>query len=176
MKNLSTNEKIGVAVGILVVGFFFIFGNILINIFNSGTFEGSMNTRQTTQTTSQATNTPPTTIDTSPATTGQLGIQDISVGTGAVAQPGDTVTVNYVGTFTDGTVFDSSIARKQPFSFVLGAGKVIPGWDQGVAGMKVGGTRVLVIPPELGYGSQDVGPIPAGSTLIFQIQLLKVTK
>lgn len=95
-------------------------------------------------------------------------------GTGAEAVAGKTVSVNYTGTLTDGTKFDSSYDRNQPFSFVLGAGEVIKGWDQGVAGMKVGGKRKLVIPPSLGYGAQANGKIPANSTLVFEVELLDV--
>lgn len=105
---------------------------------------------------------------------GKLMITDTVVGTGAEAVPGTNVTVHYVGTFENGQVFDSSIERGQPFTFPLGAGRVIQGWDQGVAGMKVGGKRTLVIPPELGYGSQVVGSIPPNSTLVFEVELLDV--
>lgn len=103
-----------------------------------------------------------------------LIIQDTVVGTGAEAKAGDTVSVHYVGTLTDGTKFDSSVDRGEPFSFTLGAGQVIPGWDQGLVGMKEGGTRMLLIAPELAYGAQAVGPIPANSALQFEVQLLKV--
>ncbi len=99
---------------------------------------------------------------------------DEVVGTGAEAVAGKHVTVNYLGTLTDGTKFDSSYDRNQPFDFDLGAGQVIKGWDQGVAGMKVGGKRKLVIPPELGYGSQAAGSIPPNSTLVFEVELLDV--
>ncbi|MBI3258539.1 MAG: FKBP-type peptidyl-prolyl cis-trans isomerase [Ignavibacteriae bacterium] len=105
---------------------------------------------------------------------GTLEITDIIVGTGAEAVFGSTVTVHYVGTFTDGVKFDSSHDRNKPFSFVLGEGQVIKGWDQGVLNMKVGGKRKLVIPPSLGYGSHDYGPIPGKSTLIFEVELLGV--
>jgi FKBP-type peptidyl-prolyl cis-trans isomerase len=105
---------------------------------------------------------------------GQLMITDIVEGTGAEALPGTNVTVHYVGTLENGQVFDSSVARGEPFVFPLGAGMVIQGWEQGVAGMKVGGKRRLVIPPELGYGAQAVGTIPANSTLIFEVELLDV--
>lgn len=104
-----------------------------------------------------------------------LKINDVTVGTGATAANGDTVTVNYVGTLDDGTKFDSSYDRKQPFTFLLGNGDVIKGWDLGVAGMKVGGKRELTIPPELGYGAQANGPIPPNSTLHFTIELLSVS-
>ena len=103
-----------------------------------------------------------------------LGITDETVGKGAKAVAGKSVTVNYSGTLADGTEFDSSYKRNQPFTFTLGAGQVISGWDQGVAGMKVGGKRKLVIPPSLGYGSRANGAIPADSTLTFEIELLSV--
>jgi FKBP-type peptidyl-prolyl cis-trans isomerase len=102
--------------------------------------------------------------------------KDVVVGTGAEAVSGKKVTVNYVGTLTDGTKFDASADHGQPFSFMLGAGQVIKGWDQGVLGMKVGGKRSLVIPPELAYGASGVpgSPIGANATLKFDIELLKV--
>ena len=104
-----------------------------------------------------------------------LQIQDEVVGTGTEAITGKKVTVNYVGTLTDGTKFDSSYDRNQPFSFNLGAGEVIKGWDEGVSGMKVGGKRKLTIPSSLGYGDAGVpGAIPGGATLIFEVELLKV--
>lgn len=103
-----------------------------------------------------------------------LQIQDEVVGTGVEAVAGKSVTVNYIGTLTDGIKFDSSYDRNQPFTFNLGAGEVIQGWDQGVVGMKVGGKRKLTIPPSLGYGSQTVGSIPPNSTLIFEVELLNV--
>jgi len=104
-----------------------------------------------------------------------LKINDVTVGTGAEAQNGETVTVNYVGTLDNGTKFDSSYDRHQPFSFTLGKGDVIKGWDLGVLGMKVGGKRELTIPPELGYGSQQVSVIPPNSTLHFTVELLSVS-
>ena len=105
----------------------------------------------------------------------KLVIKDQTVGKGAAAKNGDTVTVNYTGWLTDGTKFDSSIG-KAPFSFTLGAGEVIPGWDQGVAGMKVGGKRKLTIPADLGYGAQGAGggAIPPNATLVFDVELLKI--
>jgi FKBP-type peptidyl-prolyl cis-trans isomerase len=110
----------------------------------------------------------------SPSANG-LQVTDEVVGTGDEAVAGKTVSVNYVGTLMDGKKFDSSYDRNQPFEFQLGAGQVIKGWDQGVAGMKVGGKRKLVIPPELGYGSQGAGDsIPPNSTLVFEVELLGV--
>ena len=104
-----------------------------------------------------------------------LEIQDIKVGTGALAQAGKNVTVHYVGTLTNGNKFDSSRDRGEGFQFELGAGEVIQGWDQGVAGMKVGGLRKLTIPPELGYGARGFPPvIPPNSTLVFEVELLSV--
>ena len=102
-----------------------------------------------------------------------LGYTDVAAGAGATAAPGQHVTVHYTGWLTDGSKFDSSRDRGQPFSFKLGAGHVIRGWDEGVAGMRVGGRRMLHIPPALGYGAGGAGPIPGGATLIFAVELLK---
>jgi peptidylprolyl isomerase len=105
----------------------------------------------------------------------QVKIEDLQVGTGAEALPGKTITVNYTGTLTNGTVFDSSYGRNEPFTLQLGAGQVIPGWDQGLQGMKVGGKRRLTIPPSLAYGAQGAGDlIPPNSTLVFEVELLDV--
>ena len=112
----------------------------------------------------------------SPTGPSTLVIDDLVVGTGATAATGDTVTVNYVGTLQNGTKFDSSYDRNQPFTFRIGAGQVIAGWEQGVPGMKVGGVRRLLVPPGLGYGRRSVGKgmIPPNSTLLFEIELLAV--
>jgi len=104
-----------------------------------------------------------------------LKIDDVSVGTGAEAVAGRTVSVHYTGRLLDGTTFDSSVGRGRPFTFQLGAGMVIQGWDQGFAGMRVGGKRQLTIPPEMGYGARGFPPvIPANATLIFDVELLDV--
>ena len=103
-----------------------------------------------------------------------LQVQDLKVGTGPEAKTGFAVAVNYLGTLENGTKFDSSYDRGQPFQFVLGAGQVIKGWDIGVVGMKVGGKRKLVIPPALAYGEKGIGPIPPNSTLVFEVELLAV--
>ncbi len=107
--------------------------------------------------------------------TSELQIQILQEGEGKGAQAGDTVTVNYTGTLSDGTQFDSSLDHGVPFIFELGTGKVIPGWDQGLLGMKVGEKRHLIIPPDLAYGSQGVPPvIPPNATLIFDVEMLGI--
>jgi len=109
------------------------------------------------------------------ATDSGLQYIDVEPGEGDLAEAGDTVSVHYTGWLVDGTKFDSSKDRGTPFQFPLGAGRVIKGWDEGVAGMKVGGVRKLIIPPELGYGSRGAGSaIPPNATLIFEVELLEV--
>lgn len=103
-----------------------------------------------------------------------MTIEDVKVGAGATAEAGKLVSVHYVGTLVNGAKFDSSRDRGMPFTFKLGAGQVIEGWDTGVAGMKVGGVRKLVIPPDLAYGDRAIGSIPANSTLVFEVELLDV--
>jgi FKBP-type peptidyl-prolyl cis-trans isomerase len=106
----------------------------------------------------------------------ELQIEDVVVGTGTEATKGKTVNVHYVGTLENGTKFDSSRDRSETFAFKLGAGMVIQGWDQGVAGMKVGGTRKLTIPGHLAYGSRGYpGLIPPNATLLFEVELIKVS-
>ena len=104
-----------------------------------------------------------------------LGIEDTIAGDGETAAAGQRVTVHYTGWLTDGSKFDSSKDRDDPFEFWLGQGQVIRGWDEGVQGMKVGGTRKLTIPPEMGYGTRGAGGvIPPNATLVFEVELLKV--
>lgn len=117
---------------------------------------------------------PATPVPAAPAAT-ELKMEDTKVGTGATAKTGDEVTVHYTGYLTDGTKFDSSLDSNQPFTFKVGNGDVIAGWDQGIPGMKVGGKRKLTIPSELGYGPQGAGDvIPPNATLVFDVELLSV--
>lgn len=150
MKTLDTKEWVAILVAIFVVGFFFVFGQTLVSLFTSSDTKDKMVQQS------------------------QLQIEDNPVGGGEIAQAGSRVVVHYTGRFTDGKVFDSSVTRGEPFQFVLGTGQVIKGWDQGIVGMRVGGKRILIIPSDLGYGPSDYGPIPGGSTLIFEVELLKV--
>ena len=105
-----------------------------------------------------------------------LYIRDVKTGSGLAATPGTQVRVHYTGWLPNGEKFDSSRDRDEPFEFVLGAGEVIPGWDQGVVGMQVGGRRTLVLPPHLGYGAAGIGPIPGNAVLVFDVELLDVQR
>ncbi len=175
MRKLTFIEWIAVAAALVVVSIF-----VFPSWFGAIFFPSNASPEAQNQATAAALNASSTTT-TTPTTNMQnistipgLMAYDTTVGTGTPAVSGTQVTVNYVGTLQDGTVFDSSQSHGQPFTFTLGAGQVIKGWDEGVAGMKVGGTRELVISPDLGYGDNQVGPIPPGSTLIFQVELLSV--
>ena len=110
-----------------------------------------------------------------PVTATGLEYEDLTEGTGASPQTGQTVTVHYTGWLTNGTKFDSSVDRNTPFRFPIGRGRVIAGWDEGVASMKVGGRRKLTIPSNLGYGPQGAGGvIPPNATLVFEVELISV--
>jgi len=126
----------------------------------------------------QASSSAESTASPSVATTSALPsgfkIEDVQVGNGAEVKRGDTVTINYKGTLTNGIKFDSSYDRGTPFTTQIGVGQVIKGWDLGVVGMKVGGKRRLTIPPDLAYGNRDIPGIPANSTLIFELELIAV--
>ncbi len=159
---ITTAIAVAIALVIVIFGFF---GNSIFAFFSGNVTQPA---------TSQAARSPLTTKTAS--ATSKLSITDNVVGTGALAQRGDQVAILYKGMFQDGKVFDSSQAHKnKPLQFVVGGGRVIPGMDEGVIGMKVGGTRTIVIPPSLGYGSHVVGPIPANSTLTFEVKLVGVT-
>ncbi|MBX4198104.1 FKBP-type peptidyl-prolyl cis-trans isomerase [Candidatus Parcubacteria bacterium] len=154
--NISKQEWITLAVGLVII-----IGLIFINIRGAASntlLNNSMDSQNQEQSSTPA----------------QLQITDEKVGTGAEAKTGSTVSVHYTGTFANGQKFDSSRDAGKPFSFTLGAGNVIKGWDQGLIGMKVGGKRKLVIPPGLAYGPNDHGPIPGNSTLYFEVELLDV--
>jgi len=104
----------------------------------------------------------------------RMVIDDIKVGTGVEVKEGDTVSVHYAGRLQSGQEFDNSRQRGEAFEFVVGGGQVIKGWEEGLVGMKEGGERILVIPPEKGYGDQGIGPIPGGATLVFSIELIEI--
>jgi peptidylprolyl isomerase len=159
-------------IGLLVAGGVLVIVVAVILIGRSG---GGSDSENAAKTPIKVPNGPAIQIPSGPAPT-QLVKKDLKPGTGAEAAQGDKVGVQYVGVLYDnGTQFDSSFDRGQPFSFQLGGGQVIPGWDQGVAGMKVGGRRELIIPPDLAYGAQGRPPtIPPNATLVFVIDLVSV--
>ena len=101
-------------------------------------------------------------------------IDDILIGSGPKVEDGDTVTTHYIGSTQDGVQFDNSYLKGEPFTFTVGDGKVIAGWEKGLIGMQKGGQRILVIPPHMGYGDLEVGPIKAGSNLVFAVELLDI--
>jgi FKBP-type peptidyl-prolyl cis-trans isomerase len=110
----------------------------------------------------------------SPTGPSTVQTEDLVVGTGAVAANGSIVTVNYIGRLQSGAVFDDSYARGQPIAFRIGAAQVIPGFEQGIVGMRVGGKRRVTIPPQLAYGSSGNGPIPPNATIVFEVELMAV--
>jgi FKBP-type peptidyl-prolyl cis-trans isomerase len=167
-----TQTGIAVALALAVVIFFFVFGGMSFFATPTSPDETSLEAAAANATTNQTTSTTMPTENTT-----QLQITDEIIGTGAAAATGDSVTVNYVGSFTNGTIFDASANHGTTgFTFNLGAGQVIKGWDDGIVGMKEGGKRRLIVPASLGYGPNDYGPIPGNSTLIFEVELLKVQK
>ncbi len=176
------NNGILVSIGVIVIC-----GLVLIStvIFGNGSQEKALasNLTDATPATAQNTNlqqeiTIAMDLDLSNAVTTASGLKYVVVkeGDGATPQKGNNVTVHYTGTLEDGTKFDSSRDRNQPFSFKIGVGQVIKGWDEGVGSMKVGEQRILIIPPELGYGARGAGGvIPPNATLIFDVELLKIS-
>ena len=153
MKNLNKNQWIAVSLSLVLLGYL-LFTDFIMKLFSPPTEE--IEARQLSQ--------------------DNLVVAEVSVGTGFLAEPGDILTVHYIGTLRDGRVFDSSLDRNTPFVFTLGVGQVIRGWDEGFSGMRVGGKRLLTIAPEYGYGEEGVGTIPPNSTLIFEVELLNVEK
>lgn len=131
--------------------------------------------KNTTSTTGTPTIMPTAVPTFPPSSVTELKIEDIKIGTGsAIVKSGDIVSVNYTGTFENGTKFDSSYDRGQPIETPIGVGQVIEGWDKGIVGMKVGGKRKLTIPYQLAYGEKGYGPIPAKATLIFEVELMAI--
>ena len=178
-----TGTGIAVALAVVIALALLFFGSRIFSFFNRSTATATTQDQSPQTATNQTDNSNPMTDSNTssdalsgiPANVTQLMSKDEVVGTGAEAQAGDSVTVQYVGMLTNGTVFDASANHGTTgFTFTLGAGQVIKGWDEGVVGMKVGGKRELVIPASLGYGSQAVGPIPANSTLVFEVELTNV--
>ena len=156
MRKLSRNEWIAVAAAIVFVGYT-LFGGEIMSLFQ----KNSVNENPLAAAVS--------------GSNGNVVVNDIVVGQGAEPKPGQIVSVHYTLSLSDGTVIQNSKDFGAPFKFALGAGEVIPGWEIGFAGMKVGGVRTIVIPPELAYGPNQVGPIPPNSTLIFTVELVDVS-
>ncbi len=181
MKNIHARTWIAIGASLVVVAYVFWqniwapIANKLVSNSGDHTFEAAANTADvnltlpgTEQPKMQDNQIPQIGDD-------QIGIIDVKVGEGREVKAGDTVSVHYTGLLTDGTPFDSSRERG-PFTFTIGSGGVIPGFDKGVTGMKVGSVRRIVIPPALGYGDQAAGSIPPNSTLLFEIELVKIGK
>jgi len=154
MKNLNKNQWIAVSLSLVFLTYL-LFADTIMNLFNPSPAD-NFDIAQMPQT--------------------GVVTEEIAIGNGPLVELGDTLTVHYVGTLSDGKVFDSSLDRNIPFSFVLGTGQVIRGWDEGLLGMRVGGKRLLIIAPDYGYGELGVGTIPPNSTLIFEVVLLNVEK
>ncbi|MFA6158478.1 MAG: FKBP-type peptidyl-prolyl cis-trans isomerase [Candidatus Paceibacterota bacterium] len=182
MRTLKTREWVAVAVALVAAAILFFGGAIWKTLKGTITPAGQTPTTQIDVNASTTGSTTESSSETATITTMQntsktpgLEIYDEKVGTGAEAKAGQTIQAHYVGTLVNGTKFDSSVDRGQPFEFTLGVGQVIQGWDLGIQGMKVGGTRRLVISPDLGYGARGAGNlIPPNSTLVFEVQLIAV--
>lgn len=159
MRKLSKKEWVAVAVAIAFIGYMF-FGAEVSGLIA----QLSTNSEQTMDTQTEG-----------GEATG-VQVQDVVVGNGTAVEPGKRVSVNYVLKLTDGTVLQDSkvVSAGAPFSFTLGVDRLIAGWEMGIVGMKTGGKRIIVVPPELGYGAQANGPIPANSTLVFEIEVVEV--
>lgn len=156
MNPLNRKQAIAVGVSLAVLAYLF-FSEPIMSLFNTQPVPNS-NSNQNTM------------IQTG------FRAEDVTVGTGELAQAGDKVSAHYVGRLTNGQVFDSSRDRGLPIQFVLGRGQVIRGWDEGIIGMREGGKRILTIAPDFGYGSIAVGAIPANSTLVFEVELVGLEK
>jgi FKBP-type peptidyl-prolyl cis-trans isomerase len=165
MKKLSFNEWIGVVAGILFVGYM-LFGGTISSAFKRSALSPEANSaiiNNAAENTNNQINKVNNGVD----------VNEVTVGTGAAVEKGMVISVNYVLRLADGTMIQDSkqVNNGKPFQFIYGAGQVIPGWEMGIAGMRVGGKRVVTIPPELGYGANAQGSIPANSTLVFDIEV-----
>lgn len=161
MKKLSKNENIAVGVALLATFVILFLGNYIFNGANTSQLDNQEVLNGVTPVGSDLSG---------------LEVLDIVVGEGEEARDGDTVSMHYKGSLLSGTQFDSSYERGEPITFTVGVSNIIKGFAGGVVGMKVGGKRKLTIPPELGYGEQVVGEIPAGSTLVFEVELVAIEK
>ena len=152
---MNKNFLIAVAIGIAILGVFV--------FFTFGFYQGPSMTAPTT-----------TTVNNTASQATELKTEDIKEGTGPAVKSGDNIVIHYKGTLTDGSTFDSSYERGEPFETTIGVGQVIEGWDKGIIGLKVGGKRKLTIPPAMGYGDRPAGKIPPNSILIFEVELLEI--
>lgn len=155
MAKLSKKEWIAVSVGVLLVAYT-LFGGSIINLFQNNPMSDSSPLAAASQS----------------LNSNNVIVKDVVVGQGSEVKTGQKIVAHYILSLSDGTVIQNSKDFGQPFQFTLGAGEVIKGWEEGFAGMKVGGVRTIIIPPELAYGANQVGPIPPNSTLIFTVELL----
>lgn len=153
MHKLSKREAIAVFVGMGLLAYL-LFSGPLMGLFNSNPAVESANLMNNSG----------------------FVVEEVTLGSGELAQAGDLITAHYVGRLTNGQVFDSSLDSNTPIKFVLGSGQVIRGWDEGLVGMRAGGKRLLTIAPEYAYGANAIGAIPPNSTLIFEVELLDVEK
>lgn len=173
--HMTKQEGIGAVIGIGVIGLGLLGGNALMGGVQDLTGEASLATASGSVQYGDMTAEQQQPEGKSTVTSSGLTYQDSVIGTGTEATAGKIVSVHYTGTLTDGKMFDSSRVRNQPFEFVLGAGQVIAGWEEGIVGMREGGTRVLIIPAALAYGDSGVGEvIPPNATLVFEVQLIDV--
>lgn len=157
MRKLSKKEWVAT-----VVALFIIIVTIVLPSFQIGITDAIFNLRESGRFNAEDTT--------------ELVVEDVVLGAGESAQAGDILIVHYTGSLIDGTIFDTSRDNREPFEFVLGEGHVISGWDQGLVGMQEGGLRLLLIPPHLGYGGSQRGPIPPNATLLFEVELLEIIR
>ena len=152
MKHLNKNQWIAVITSLVLLAYL-LFSGPIMNLFNLSDKSSNAEVQQT-----------------------GIEVEELTLGTGPLVESGDTLTVHYVGSLSDGKVFDSSVDRNIPFTFTIGVGQVIRGWEEGLLGMRVGGKRRLVIPPAYAYGEENLPAIPPNSTLTFEVELLDAHK